>query len=154
MARRGWRADAARAHDRAMSTTAPAWFEITVAVIVFGGVLAFVVWAVVLWVVRLRFPPDAYSRIAPPGDDLVHEVLGPVRRVTREAAVPSAHQPAARRPAWRVPAGTRSSDATAVTFRMTARVGAGRIEGRRLRAGSASRDADGAKTSPGRTSAP
>lgn len=103
-----------------MGTTAPAWLEITGGVIVFGGALAFVVWAVVLWVVRLRFPPDAYSRIAPPDDDLVRELLGPVRRVTREAEVPSQHQPAARRPAWRVPAGTRPPDATTVGFRMTA----------------------------------
>jgi hypothetical protein len=106
-----------------MGSTVPAWLEITAAVILGAGCVAFVAWVIVLWVVRLRFPfSEDEPRLAPRGDDLVLQLLGPVRRVTREAVEPSAHQPAARRPAWRVPAGPWSPDGTAVTFR-TARAG-------------------------------
>ena len=105
-----------------MGSTVPAWLEITAAVILGAGCVAFVAWVVVLWVVRLRFPfSEDEPRLAPRGDDLVLQLVGPVRRVTREAVMPSAHQPAARRPGWRVPAGPWFPDGTAVRFRTAPR---------------------------------
>jgi hypothetical protein len=104
-----------------MGHTAPAWLEITAAIIGFAGMVAFVVWTVVLWVVRPRLPhSDTEPRLAPRFDeDLVLQLTGPVRRVTREIVAPSAHQPAAHRPEWRVQAGPWSPDATAVRFPIT-----------------------------------
>ncbi|MGE0028914.1 MAG: hypothetical protein AB7O78_06125 [Thermoleophilia bacterium] len=109
-----------------MGQTAPAWLEITAAAILFAGILGFVVWVVVLWVVRLRFPYSAdQPLLAPRGDSLLLELFGPVRRVIREAVVPSPHQPAARRPGWRVPVGPWVPDGTAVRLPMDGTAGAG-----------------------------
>lgn len=108
-----------------MGQTAPAWLEITIFVIGLVGAVAFVVWTMVLWVVRPRVPfSDDDPPLAPRIDeDLVLQLVGPVRRVTREAVVPSAHQPAAPRPAWPVPAGPWVPDGTAVGIPMTPQTG-------------------------------
>jgi hypothetical protein len=108
-----------------MGRTIPLWLQITAAAILFAPIVRFVVWTVVLWVVRLRFPgEDVLPRLIPRGgDDAELRVIALVRPVTGETVVPSAHQPAARRPAWHAPAGPRPSDGTAVRFRMTPQAG-------------------------------
>ncbi len=107
-----------------MGNTAPAWVEITAAVICGLLLGAPLVWALVLWTVRLRFP---LSEVDPRlkagsvgGDDLVRQLTAPATSATQEAVEPSAHQPAASRPAWRVPLGPRAPQEGTVTLRRTA----------------------------------
>jgi hypothetical protein len=85
---------------------------------------AALVWGVVLWIVRLRYPLSEVDPRLEAGsagrDDVVGQLTAPSLRALRESVEPSAHQPAASRPARRVPLGPGAPQEGTVRLRMTA----------------------------------